>query len=226
MLPRHSLVWFSYLGWRAALSQVKSEASSSVEEWVRAGFPATVCRTEPDMSEDLLCAGIALPPDPIGLKRRIPLQIPSKQVVRTAAPLRLEDIIPVMPMTWQSALQQLCSASKREQITFHAYGSAALQKITGRRYVTETSDIDLLFYPRTGSELQTGLQILVHYARMLPLDGEIIFPDGSAVAWKEWIAALTASKGLRVLTKDARGIHLAKTEELMHSLEVERCISH
>jgi phosphoribosyl-dephospho-CoA transferase len=47
----------------------------------------------------------------------------------------------------------------------------------------------------------------------LPLDGEIVFPSGDAVAWKEWAGAE------RVLVKRASAVRLAPVAELLSTLE-------
>ncbi len=94
------------------------------------------------------------------------------------------------------------------------------------RYITHSSDIDLLLQPATHAELHAGLLLMAGHARALPLDGEVIFPDGSAVAWKEWMTAIAASGHPRVLAKDNRRVRLVKTEDLLCTLEDEPCTSH
>lgn len=226
MLPRHNLVWLSDAGWQAALGQASNDDATSIDAWARAGHPAVVRRAEPDAGDGIVCAGIALPPDADGTKKRIPLRIPLAQVCRMAVPLQLDEVVATMPSAWQPPLVQLCAEARRQNIGFRVYGSTALQGITGMPYVTPASDIDLLLQPATHAELHAGLLLLASHARMLPLDGEVIFPDGSAVAWKEWMTAIAAPGNPRVLAKDDRRVRLVKTEELLVSLEDEQCTSH
>jgi phosphoribosyl-dephospho-CoA transferase len=112
------------------------------------------------------------------------------------------------------------------RIQFYVYGSAALQALTGMEYVTASSDIDLLFEPATQAELDDGLMLLGAYALSLPLDGEVIFPGGAAVAWKEWMAATGAPGNPRVLVKENQHVRLRTTADLLRNLEVEACTSH
>lgn len=226
MLPRHNLVWLSDAGWQSVLGQAANDVATSIEAWARAGHPAVVRRAEPDAGDGIVCAGIALPPDADGTKKRIPIRIPSAHVSMMAAPLQLEEVVAAMPSAWQPALARLCAEARRQHLGFRVYGSTALQGITGMRYVTPSSDIDLLLQPATHAELDAGLLLMAEHARILPLDGEVVFPDGSAVAWKEWMTAIAAPGNPRVLVKDNRRVRLVKTEDLLRTLEDEPCTSH
>jgi phosphoribosyl-dephospho-CoA transferase len=92
-----------------------------------------------------------------------------------------------------------------------------MQAITGQSYLTPASDIDLLFVPADAASLRAGLALLEQYAALLPLDGEIVFPSGEAVAWKEWISA--GRHDARVLVKDAGAVRLAPMAQLLATLE-------
>jgi phosphoribosyl-dephospho-CoA transferase len=89
--------------------------------------------------------------------------------------------------------------------------------------VTATSDIDLLFFPRNSAQLYKGMDLFASHAKALPLDGEIIFPAGQAVAWKEWLAAMRASSACRVLVKEKHSVHLSTMDALLHTLEDHTC---
>jgi phosphoribosyl-dephospho-CoA transferase len=99
------------------------------------------------------------------------------------------------------------------------YGSLAMQSLTGRSYVTQDSDIDLLCEPRSEKDLQYIVALLSRHARHLPLDGEIVFPSGQAVAWKEWVGAMQKDTGARVLAKHLDAVALMRTAQLRQSLE-------
>jgi phosphoribosyl-dephospho-CoA transferase len=58
--------------------------------------------------------------------------------------------------------------------------------------------------------------VLAHHAETLPLDGEVVFAGGRAVAWKEWLQArATAAK---VLVKQLQRVSLENTELLWETL--------
>ena len=58
--------------------------------------------------------------------------------------------------------------------------------MTGAAYLRKDSDLDLLLAPTTEEQLHLVLRVLVSMEGTRPrLDGEIVLPDGRAVAWRE-----------------------------------------
>ena len=94
---------------------------------------------------------------------------------------------------------------------------AALQALTGQPYLRDGSDIDIQFRPSSIQQLDEGSRLLASHLANLPLDGEIAFPNGRAVAWKEWHAA--RENTARVLVKATGSVHLATTDSLRAALE-------
>ena len=124
-----------------------------------------------------------------------------------------------VPAAWQAAFASLSHDVAAAHLEFCVYGSLALQAITGLPYLTATSDIDVLFYPTTHVQLQEGLHLLAKYAQSLPLDGEIVFPSGHAVAWKEWAEAVKSPDKIKVMVKSMRTVSLLDVSALLHELE-------
>lgn len=206
---RHDLAWLTPEGWQAAA--LPAEAS----HWPVHGWPAVVRRQDDDAGEDTICLGISLPPSPHdGAKRRVGLRVPLAQVLRIERPMALRDAVAAAPPAWRAQLGALVSASAG--LTLCVYGSLAQQALTGAPYVNATSDIDLLFYPSTPMQLDAGLSLLQAHGAGLPLDGEIMFPNGAAVAWREWVMA--AANDAHVLVKDLAGVRLAPINSLLASL--------
>ena len=219
MFGRHDLVWLSASGWQAARARARPEHAGAIERWQHANWPAIVRRGDADAGPGEVCVGIALPPDPdSGNKLRIGLRALSGDVARTAPALALDAIaahLPaLLPDEWRQDLRAL--ADESAGLTLRVYGSLALQAVTGQAYVSPTSDIDLLFYPASRQELDLGLALLLKYAASLPLDGEIVFPGGHAVAWKEWLTAQAGNA--RVLVKEENGVRLASRDALLATL--------
>jgi phosphoribosyl-dephospho-CoA transferase len=133
---------------------------------------------------------------------------------RTPA-LALAQAAKAAPERWRDLLGELLAQA--DGLALQVYGSLAMQAITGQRYLTPRSDIDLLFAPASRAALGAGIELLARYGAVLPLDGEIVFPSGDAVAWKEWINA--ERDGARVLVKDARSVRLAPSAQLLATLE-------
>ena len=71
--------------------------------------------------------------------------------------------------------------------------------------------------PRDRAELDAGTLLLASHLDKLPLDGEILFPSGQAVAWKEWFT--TSAHTERVLVKSQASVKLGTRAELRAELE-------
>ncbi|MBI3229840.1 MAG: phosphoribosyl-dephospho-CoA transferase, partial [Burkholderiales bacterium] len=99
-------------------------------------------------------------------------------------------------------------------LELRVYGSWSWQALTCLPYVRASSDIDLLFTPKNSAQLQAGLALLQRHARLLPLDGEVIFPQQQAVAWREW---LNASVDAHVLVKSCTSVSLQTRAVLLAS---------
>jgi phosphoribosyl-dephospho-CoA transferase len=209
---RHDLVWLSDAGWEAARRGAETAHAEAMLRWQAQGWPCVARRQEPGVDDSQVCLGLALPPDPAtGIKQRIALQASLHAVTRASRPLLLRDAFDAAPPAWRRAL-----ASLSTQLPLHVYGSLALQSITGAAYLGPRSDIDLLLYPTRTDALQAALALLEAAAHELPLDGELVFPGGAAVAWKEWIAA--QRDGARVLVKERGGVRLASCSALLATL--------
>ena len=217
MFSRHDLIWLTGSGWDAALRRAVPGQHAAIEQWRRADWPAVVRRADATLAPGRLSLGIPLPPSPDGVKGRIALDAAHGDVERHSAPLALVDAARAAPERWRPLLDVLASS-----MALRAYGSLAMQAITRQPYLTLTSDIDLLFLPSDAQTLQAGLALLEQHAAGLPLDGEIVFPSGAAVAWKEWIGAAGDGAGktdARVLVKDAGAVRLATIGHLLATLE-------
>ncbi|WP_091870941.1 phosphoribosyl-dephospho-CoA transferase MdcG domain-containing protein [Massilia yuzhufengensis] len=77
----------------------------------------------------------------------------------------------------------------------------------------------MLLRPQNREQLAAGLALLARHAEKLPLDGEIVFADGRAVAWKELHAAFDSAPGTRVLAKGLDRVALVAPDDLIATLE-------
>lgn len=224
MLGRHNLAWLTAEGWREAIQAATPECRDAIRSWQLADWPATVRRRDAGTRMDECSLGIALPPEvDSGVKKRIGLRVSMAHVVQTSAPLVLSEAIAKAPTAWKDALTALDQQASATGIILRVYGSLALQTMTDMDYLKPTSDIDLLFSPASGEQLSAGVDLLQEASVTLPLDGEIAFPGGQGVAWKEWHAAVTGQRGTRVLVKHLHGVRLANPSELLASLDGRKC---
>jgi phosphoribosyl-dephospho-CoA transferase len=211
MFSRHELVWLTGRGWDAVLERALPGHHAAIEQWRREDWPAVVRRADIGLAAGQVSLGIPLPPTPDGVKGRIALTASEIDVAQRRPAMALGDAAKAAPGHWRPALVGLAAS-----VPLQAYGSLAMQAITGQAYLTPSSDIDLLFFPSDANSLHAGLALLEQNAATLPLDGEIVFPSGAAVAWKEWLSA--GQNEARVLVKEAGAVRLAPMAELLASL--------
>ena len=221
--PRHSLVWLTAQGGRAIAEQVSEQHRSAVVQWWEAGWPLTVRRQDIDCSAELLCVGIALPPLE-GVKVRLPFRVAHNTIDRTQTPLSMSQVITALPKLWQDPAAHLQQTALTMEVGLHVYGSAALQAITGLAYLHTTSDLDIVLQPTSTQQLDDCVRLFTQYSKELPLDGEIVFGTGYAVAAKEWCNAAGEEDNFRVLVKHANGVSLMRKDALLTLLECPSCM--
>jgi phosphoribosyl-dephospho-CoA transferase len=216
MVRRHDLVWLSPEGWDAALRALEGAPLDLARSWCMRGLPAVVRRTEPGTPPTLLCLGIPAPPDAhSGQKVRLGFAAERRHITRTSAALALGDAD--APVIWQPGLASLRIALRAAGVDCRVFGSLAMQTLTGDRYLNVGSDIDLLLRPLDAAQLGAGLALVARHAQSLPLDGEIEFPSGHAVSWKEWLGpdGWAHNESDRVLAKHLDTVALLRRDELL-----------
>lgn len=226
MYARHDLAWLTEEGWQHVLSAAApgTPAHAAIERWAGARWPLIVRRQDTaahngsayGANEHGVCLGLSAPPERAGgAKLRLPLSVPARHIARHSAPLPLAAVAQALPPRWKSPFARLRDASA--DLDLRVFGSLALQALTGLPYLRDGSDIDLLFRPRSIEQLDAGTLLLAGFLVELPLDGEIVFPSGQAVAWKEWFTARANTE--RVLIKSQATVKLAPRADLRAELE-------
>ena len=219
---RHSLVWLTAPGWDQVQASAAGEPvllREALARWRAADWPLVVRRRLPALAATALALGIALPPQAqTGVKPRIASVVEQRHVRRIQPPLQLSAVLTVAPAHWRAALSALLLEALDGLPPLQVYGSLAWQTITGMHYLTSVSDIDLLVMPATRGELDACLDCLRRHAEVLPLDGEILFPDGAAVSWKEWLGVMrgnSAAASARVLVKRVDRVAMSDCSTLL-----------
>ncbi|MGH9162089.1 MAG: malonate decarboxylase holo-[acyl-carrier-protein] synthase [Vicinamibacteraceae bacterium] len=207
------MVRIDHARWATALTEpLHAEAAARLDEWFAAGRPAVArrggCRSGAGVS-----AGVALPPSSGRL--RLAFSVDRAAIRSIDLPPRLRDVIGCAPASWRDGLRRLAREADARALSFRVFGSLAWQWSTAMRYVSARSDVDLLFSPETKAALEAGVVLLRAWqaSHALRADGEIVFPDGRAVAWREWDACTS-----RVLTKSSVGVALASRGQLLRML--------
>lgn len=216
-LHRHKLAWLSPQGWRQALAFAPEQAEA-LQSWRRENWPLVARRRDADAAAGEVALGLPLPPCPANGKVRIALRLPASAVTRSSEALALGAVLPSLPSRWQADAAALAAQAAAQHLTLRVYGSAAWQALTGLHYLGLRSDLDLLFHPDSSVALQAGAALFQRHSNHLPLDGEIVFPSGRAVAFKEWLMALEAGPDMRVMVKEEAGVSLQRMDTLAAEL--------
>jgi phosphoribosyl-dephospho-CoA transferase len=205
LLRRHDLVWLSREGWEHLLRQPQApDVAACLEHWCGQRLPLVVGRQAPDQSG--LALGLAAPIE--WGRRKIALQVPDGCVLyHDGFPAAREVgrlVLPSLRQRWVGLWQSL--AELRVQTRVH--GSHGWQRLTGLRYLTPRSDMDLLMPVPDAGSADAVAACLHRFDWEGPrIDGELLFPGGSAVAWREWLQWRLGAVD-RILVKRLHGVEL------------------
>jgi phosphoribosyl-dephospho-CoA transferase len=216
MYRRHDLAWLTPQGWDMALRGLSGAQLDLAGGWRTRGLPAVVRRLEPGTAPGLLCLGIPAPPDlHSGQKVRLGFAAERGHVATVRPALALDDA--EAPAAWRAGLASLRLGLRSAGVDCRVFGSLAMQTLTGDRYLSAGSDIDLLLRPANIAQLEAGLALVARHAQSLPLDGEIEFPSGHAVSWKEWLGTDGQARdgADRVLAKHLDTVALLRRDALL-----------
>lgn len=208
---RNQLVWLTPAGWQAVLAASwDAQARMIIGHWAQSGLPLVVTRQRTDLGGEHLSLGL---PAPIQwARRRLALNVRREHVLKVGGFPALHHVLAASPGAYPGA-----PAVDIPAMPMHVYGSLGWQTLTGLNYTHAKSDLDVLVYVDT---LVDTLADAVHAAQVLQawrapwrVDGEIVFPGGFAVAWRE---LLQAHRGVvaQVLVKSRSDVVLLTWTEL------------
>jgi len=171
-----------------------------------------VARRQGDEPDDCLRLGVALPASEG--KRRLCLAAPRSSIQSHRGPLSLREVIDAGPGDWNDALHRLAEAADAIALEPGVYGSFAWQVLTGQGYLTSSSDIDLLWRPRSAAQLDALTGLLFRWERETGrrADGEVLLPDGDAACWRE-----LRRESPRVLVKSHASVALRARSDLLNA---------
>lgn len=214
---RHDLVWLSHQAWENMAAALSSPWQSAVRDWQQQEWPAVVRRRDNDAADDEVCIGLELPSQD-GQRRRLAVRVQVEHIIEHQSGLALNTVLPLALPEWQNDLRALQQSAAAAGLRFRVFGALSWQFLTGQPYLQTLSPIDLLFRPADPAQLQQALQLLSRFQQQLPLDGEILFPQGQAVSWRAWNladAAGDAQQEQKVLVKNQMGARLCSQREML-----------
>jgi phosphoribosyl-dephospho-CoA transferase len=201
---RHDLVWLAPL----AIRVPERDEESLVSDWILKERPFVVRRKD-DPAEERISLGFQ---QPIAQdKQKIFLSVTQDKITRKIHPLQLSEILNMLPPSVLDRIEEVLFWANRIDLQPRVYGSFSWQALTGETYVTENSDLDLLWYVRHPDQMDDLLNYLNLTQKKLSLkiDGEIIFPNHQAIAWRE-----LQMKTQDVLVKSSGGVELISRDRI------------
>jgi phosphoribosyl-dephospho-CoA transferase len=205
-LRRQQLVRLSGEGWARVLDAPwDATARQCLALWAARGLPLVVTRQPVDLP-DSLATGL---PAPARFRRlRLAVAVAPRHVMFLDEFPAAEAVARLLPRTeaagWRTLVAQLAAADCLPRV----YGGYGWQAITRLAYVHAASDVDLLLPVVSHAQADVVARLLSGLAWDGPrLDGELLFPDGAAVAWREWLAHRQGHSA-RVLVKRLHSVAL------------------
>jgi phosphoribosyl-dephospho-CoA transferase len=206
---RHELLTVAPNFWRSELaSRPAIAAAPFLANWADNGWPVVVRRRMAGDRPDEVPVGVPLPPA-VG-KMRIALTIPEQAVLERLPPPPLLTVAHAADRAWGPIIHTLVALAEDYGVLPAAFGSLLWQYRTSLSYLSPRSDLDVLW--PIGADCEIGALVAgIASAEMgapMRIDGEIVFPNGEAVNWRELRAALNQDGPTEVLAKSIGGVRL------------------
>ena len=204
---RHDLLRIRPDAWAAIYAALPEHVTSDIlSRWAKNGYPLIIRRYFPEEISDSIPAGVPMPPH-LG-KQRIAVLFTAEEVAGRVAPVSLRTARDVAPLTWANTISALLDLGERYGGGPHVTGSLLWQRLTNLPYLTEVSDLDLVW--SSSAVCRRFLEELAEIDRHSPmrLDGELVLTDGGAVNWRELHACLAGGGERTVLIKSMMGIQV------------------
>jgi phosphoribosyl-dephospho-CoA transferase len=218
-LRRHDLLQADPAAWDAMLRCHPGLGDLPlVADWARLRRPVIVRRRIAGDSLDSVPAALPLPP--CYGKLRLAFSFSSDEAVTALPPVPLRDAAHAAPAKWQPVIAGLLDLGETVAITPRLFGALLWQHTTGLPYLTDRSDLDLLWPisdERNAASLVEGL-LQLDASSPVRLDGELELADGAAVNWRE-LAQTVANTTAEVLVKTMDGVEVRTRAGLFRTAE-------
>ena len=216
-MRRHDLIYLrASADFATACAERDSALWQAARDWIDHGRPLVAARQP--VAAPAVLLGLTLPLH--SERKRLSISVDRSTIVAVQAPLGIARCLPLLPPAAALPLAELDRQISAAHARIGIFGSLAWEAISGEAYRHAGSDIDVICDVATAAQLEIVLAALHQAAASLPcqLDGEIRFPDGNAVAWREIVANLERPKAF-VLAKGHVEVRLLPLRALTDSLQ-------
>jgi phosphoribosyl-dephospho-CoA transferase len=188
LLHRHQLVWLGHAGWRRVHSAAwDAAARDCLAHWADRRLPLVVTRQLDSACDASIALGLPAPQR--WGRRRLAFSVARSEVLYFDEFPLAEKLPGLLPAAARPAWRDLCAGLKAANAHARVYGSHGWQLLSGLDHVRAGSDIDLWLSVADADQADAVAACLQSADAGLPrLDGELMFGDGAAVAWREWLA--------------------------------------
>jgi phosphoribosyl-dephospho-CoA transferase len=208
-LRRHQLAHLTAQGWREVLAAPAARALGDLlRTWAARRLPLVVPRQPGTCRSDRIALAWSAPL--AAGRARLLVEVPMRSVayfdefpdVRAAAPL--------LPRDGRSAAMALAGRLHAMGTRARVYGSYGWQVLSGEAYVRASSDLDVWVAVANHTQAAGVVRLLAAAGTLagVRLDGELLFPDGAGVAWREY-AAWRVGRARTVLVKRIDAVEMA-----------------
>jgi phosphoribosyl-dephospho-CoA transferase len=202
-MRRHDLVFVRPEGWRTMLATCGDLAAEPLLTcWSDRGWPTIRRRAMPGEASGVT---LALPLPPSAGKKRLSFFVEFSDIVSVTRPPSLNDARTSAPRAWWPTLDRLDELVLRHSVEARVFGSLAWRALTGLDYLTDRSDLDLLFDVGLETDLDRVVADVAAIEADAPMriDGELMREDGAAVNWREFYAGVS-----QILVKSIESVGL------------------
>lgn len=208
-LRRHQLAYLSDTGWVDVLERPwDGQARACLEHWAVHRLPLVVTRQAvAACAVDLIALGLPAPTR--WGRRRLLLQVSRAAVLGFDEFPCLAEVRGMLARSACDALSELLAGLTECRTKAYVFGSYGWQVLSGLDHLRLGSDLDVWVMvdgPVHADAVTKRLQGFV--APQLRLDGELMFSNGVAVAWREW-GDWRAGYARAVMVKHLAGVALA-----------------
>lgn len=183
------------------------QARECLAHWARHGLPLVVT-TQPLDAAASGSVALGLPAPARWDRRRLALLVPRAGLRRVDEFPRLAEVQDLLPPAVQYRVLKLMAELDACHATARVFGSYGWQAMSDLDHVRPESDLDLSVVVHGAAHADAVAQALQSFDAARPrLDGELLFNDGAAVAWREWIE-WRSGRAHAVLVKRLHGVAL------------------